>query len=229
MQSLVLIPGLLCDRRLWNSQIVGLSNSAEVLVADIAEQNTVSEMAAAVVEKAPEHFSLAGFSLGSQVALEIMRTSPHRVDRLALLSATRGGLLPPVETAIHQAIATIQQGDFEQYLEASYPSYVAPGRVQDKTLKRCFVEMARAVGVDAGLRQMRALLAVRPFTNLDQILCRTVVIGGREDHRTTPAAHQVLAQQIPGSELEMVDDAGHFTPLEQPEIVTALLQRWMTV
>src|ERR1700677_3773398 len=106
MQSLVLIPGLLCDRRLWNSQIVGLSNSAEVLVADIAKQNTVSEMAAAVVEKAPEHFSLAGFSLGSQVALEIMRTSPHRVDRLALLSATRGGLLPPVETAIHQAIAT---------------------------------------------------------------------------------------------------------------------------
>jgi pimeloyl-ACP methyl ester carboxylesterase len=230
MRSLVLIPGLLCDHRLWSSQIAGLSDSAEILIADITEQNTVSEMAAAVVEKAPEHFSLAGFSLGSQVALEIMRRSSHRVDRLALLSATRGGLPPAVETAIRQAIATIQQGNFEQHLEAVYPSYVAPGRVQDKILKRCFLEMARAVGMDAGLRQMRALLAVRrPFTNLDQILCPTVVIGGREDRRTTPAAHQALAQNIPGSELEMVDDAGHFSPLEQPGVVTALLQRWVTV
>jgi pimeloyl-ACP methyl ester carboxylesterase len=100
MRSLVLIPGLLCDHRLWNSQVVSLSGSAEILIADVTEQKTVSEMAAAVVEKAPEHFSLAGFSLGSQVALEIMRTSSHRVDRLALLSATRGGLLPAVETAI---------------------------------------------------------------------------------------------------------------------------------
>jgi hypothetical protein len=49
---------------LWNSQIVGLSGSAEILIADITEQRTVSEMAAAVVAKAPEHFSLAGFSLG---------------------------------------------------------------------------------------------------------------------------------------------------------------------
>jgi pimeloyl-ACP methyl ester carboxylesterase len=229
MRSLVLIPGLLCDHSLWNSQIVGLSGSAEILIADITEQRTVSEMAAAVVAKAPEHFSLAGFSLGSQVALEIMRTSSHRVDRLALLSATLGGLPPAVETAIHQAIATIQQGNFEQYLEAVYPSYVAPGRVQDKMLKSCFIEMAHAVGMDAGLRQMRALLAIRrSFTNLNQILCPTVVIGGREDRRTTPAAHQALAQQIPGSELEMVDDAGHFSLLEQPGVVTSLLQRWMT-
>jgi hypothetical protein len=54
MRSLVLIPGLLCDHRLWNSQIVGLSGSAEILIADITEQKTVSEMAAAVVEKAPD-------------------------------------------------------------------------------------------------------------------------------------------------------------------------------
>jgi len=96
-------------------------------------------------------------------------------------------------------------------------------------LKRCFIEMAQTVGQGAGLRQMRALLAiVTPLENLDQICCPTLVIGGREDHRTTPAAHEALAREIPGSTLEIIDDAAHFTPLEQPNMVTALLQRWMT-
>jgi pimeloyl-ACP methyl ester carboxylesterase len=55
-------------------------------------------MASAVLERSPERFALAGFSLGSQVALEIMRTGKSHVERLALLSATHGGLLPPVRT-----------------------------------------------------------------------------------------------------------------------------------
>jgi pimeloyl-ACP methyl ester carboxylesterase len=154
-------------------------------------------VASAVLERSPERFSLAGFSLGSQVALEIMRTGKSRVERLALLSATHGGLLPPVETAIHHAVETIESGGFGGYLEAVYPTYVAAARAKDPILKRRFFEMAQAVGQDAGLRQMRALLAIKePFPNLDQIHCPTVVIGGRDDRRTTPAAHAALAQEM---------------------------------
>ncbi len=225
---LVFIPGLLCDHRLWASQIA--PRPVEMTVADITAQPTLSGMAAAVLEKASAHFSLAGFSLGSQVALEIMRIAPARVERLALLSATHGGLPPSVEVAVRQAITTIQQGRLDQYLEAAYPSYVAATRVQDRALKRTFFEMAHAIGPDAGVRQMRALLSIPgPFTNLDQIRCPTLVIGGREDRRTTPSAHEALAREIPGSELAFVEDAAHFTPLEQPGVVTALFQRWLAL
>lgn len=198
-------------------------------MADITQQATISEMAAAILKIAPDQFSVAGFSLGSQVAIEIMRVAGNRVERLALLSATRGGLLPPVETAIRAAVATIEQGGFDQYLESVYPTYVAGRRAQDPALKKQFIEMARAVGQDAGLRQMRALLAIKaPFRNLYQIRCPTVLVGGREDRRTTPAAHHVLASEIPGSQLVIINDAGHFTPLEQPDVVTGVLQRWIT-
>jgi pimeloyl-ACP methyl ester carboxylesterase len=95
-------------------------------------------------------------------------------------------------------------------------------------LKRSIIDMARAVGPDAGLRQVRALLAIRePFTGLDRIHCPTVLIGGRGDHRTTPATHEALAQAIPGSALMIIDDAAHFTPLEQLRIVTEVLQHWI--
>ena len=229
MSSLVLIPGLLCDQRLWSDQVFALSKHAEVSVADITAHPTISELATDILEKAPRQFSLAGFSLGSQVALEIMRVAKERVDRLALLSATHGGLMPAVETAIRCAIALIEEEGLDPYLEIAYPTYVTRSRANDPRLKQVFVDMAHAVGEDAGLRQMRALLAIRtPFGDLDEIRCPTLIVGGREDQRTTPAAHELLKQEIPASELVIIDDAGHFSPIEQPHEVTQVLCDWIT-
>jgi len=229
MQRLVLIPGLLCDERLWDEQIAPLAERAEISVADITGQSTIAEMGAAVLKQPAQSFCLAGFSLGSQVALEIMRVCPERVERLALLSATHGGLLPAVEAAIRQAVEVIEREGLDCYLEQVYPSYVAPARVNDESLKRTFMEMGRRVGKDAGVRQMHALLSIKaPFRNVEQIRCPTLILGGREDRRTTPEAHQLLNEEIRGSQLVMVEGAGHFTPLEQPGMVTGALQRWMT-
>jgi len=230
VSALILIPGLLCDQTLWTAQIEGLKRQANITVADITKQRTIADMAADILGSAPARFCLVGFSLGSQVALEIMHLARERVERLALLSATHGGLPPNVRGAIRRAVAALEQGKFDQYLEEAYPTYVAARRVDDAELKRTFVSMAHTVGVQAGLLQMKALLAIgNPFTDLEQIRCPTVIVGGREDHRITPAAHQLLAQEIPGSELLIIDEAGHFTPLEQPGKVTAALQYWLTM
>jgi pimeloyl-ACP methyl ester carboxylesterase len=229
MTSIVLIPGLLCNQDLWRSQAVVLGCHGDIVVADLTTQATIFEMASAVLDAAPEHFSLAGFSLGSQVALEIMSIAGERVERLALLSATHGGVLPPVEKAICDAIEIIETGDFNGYLEAAYPTYVSASRISDPMLKQCFIDMAHAVGKDAGLRQMRALLQIKSsFSGLGQVGCPTLIIGGRDDRRTTPAAHEALAKEIPGSQLVMVDDAAHFTPLEQPGVVTEWMERWIS-
>jgi pimeloyl-ACP methyl ester carboxylesterase len=228
MAMLILIPGLLCNETLWRAQLQGLGGSAQITVADITMQTTVSDMAAAVLQSAPKRFSLAGFSLGSQVALQIMEQARERVDRLALLSATHGGLTRLAEGALQQALATLDEDNFDRYLEQAYPTYVAPSRANDVELKRVFVEMAHAVGVEAGRRQINALLGItHPFANLNAIRCPTVLIGGSEDRRTPPATHQALANEIPGAELVIVEGSGHFTPIEQPDVITTVLRDWI--
>ena len=227
MTTLVLIPGLLCDHRLWESQIAGLGTVAKVQVADIRRSSTISDMAESVLNDAPDRFSLAGFSLGSQMALEIMRIAAKQVERLALLSATRGGLLPATEEAIRQAIDIVEQCGLEHYLNDAYPTYFA--EAARPALKRLFVEMGLTVGTAGGLRQMRALLKIRnPFANLDRIHCPTLILGGEQDRRTTPEAHRALASEIPGSELLMIEGAAHFTPIEKPAPVTSALRYWLT-
>ncbi len=96
----VLIPGLLCDSRLWHHQIDGLKKHESL--------------------SAPARFALAGFSLGTQVALEILRLAKERVYRLAPLSATRGGVPTAVEAAIRRAVA----------IEAAYPTHFAASRLE---------------------------------------------------------------------------------------------------
>jgi len=226
--ALVLVPGVLCDQRLFASQIAGLSELAECTVADITHQDSVEAMAQAVLATAPERFCLAGFSLGSQVALEIMQLAPERVERLALLSATHGGLLPASAAAFRASLDPIEHGGFEPYLEKLFPVYFTERDTQNPELKRLFTDMAHTVGQEAGLRQMRALLAVTaPFRNLDRIHCSTIIIGGAEDHRTTWEAHEQLAREIPHSKLVKVEDSAHFTTLEQPEAVTQTLRQWL--
>jgi pimeloyl-ACP methyl ester carboxylesterase len=228
MTSLLLIPGVLCDERLFAHQIADLGSQAAISVANITQQSSVEEMALAVLATAPERFCLGGFSLGSQVALEIMQIAADRVERLALLSATHGGLLPASEIAFRKALEPIEHGGFQQYLDDVFPRYFTDRDAQNPDLKRIFMDMAHTVGQEAGLRQMRALLGVHsPFRNLDRIRCRTFIIGGAEDHRTTYEAHQILSQEISGSELVRVEDSAHFTTLEQPKAVSEALQRWL--
>lgn len=228
-ETLLLIPGLLCDERLWRKQIDGLGNCFQIVVADVTRHESVCEMAQAVIDRAPQSFCLAGFSLGSQVALEIVGMAKERVEKLALLSATNRGLLPPVRAAIENAIATIEEGRFDDYLEQAYSSYVHPLRAGDVVLRRTFTEMARVVGPEAGIRQMRALLSIRaPFTHLDQIDCPTAIIAGEGDQRTPPAAHLELAREIRNSVLTIIPDSGHFTPIEQPDGVTEAMRAWLT-
>ena len=85
------------------------------------------------------------------------------------------------------------------------------------------------LGRTLGLRQIHVLLTVRtPFGDLDQIRCPTLIVGGREDQRPTPTAHELLKQEIVGSELVIVEGAGPFSPIEQPQAVAQVLCDWIS-
>jgi pimeloyl-ACP methyl ester carboxylesterase len=52
---------------------------------------------------------------------------------------------------------------------------------------------------------------------LGRIRVPTVVIAGRDDRIIPPHNSEILAQRIPGSELVLLEGAGHAFPLERPD------------
>lgn len=68
-------------------------------------------------------------------------------------------------------------------------------------------------------------MAARPATTdvLGSITVPTLVITGEEDAVTGPEVGRDLAAGIPGARFLLVEEAGHLSNLEQPEIVNEAL------
>jgi len=82
----------------------------------------------------------------------------------------------------------------------------------------------RDVGVDAALRQIRAIIGRADHREmLARLELPTLVLCGRVDQVTPLALSREAAALIPGARLHIIEGAGHWTPLEQPDIVAEQL------
>ncbi len=63
-QSLILVPGLICDDEVWAYTQTHLSDVADCRTVPADEADTMQGLARAVLDSAPERFAIAGFSLG---------------------------------------------------------------------------------------------------------------------------------------------------------------------
>ena len=86
---LVLLPGLLNTRRVFDHQVEALADVASFTIPELWHHDTMAAMAEATLAVAPPSFALCGFSMGGYVAFEIFRRAPERVERIALMDLTK--------------------------------------------------------------------------------------------------------------------------------------------
>ncbi len=229
-EPLVLVPGLLCDAHLWQLQVEGLADSADIWICDHTRSDTMAGVAADVLADAPfSNFALAGLSMGGYVALEIMRQAPQRITRLALLDTAATGELPEQTRKRMALIALAQHGKFSDVTDALLPLLIHPVRLGEKALADTIKSMACNVGSDAFVRQENAIMS-RPdsLALLAAIACPTLVLCGRQDALTPLARHEEMAAGIKNARLEVIEDCGHLSTLERPAEVNAALRRWLS-
>lgn len=226
--ALILLPGLLCDRALWEPQIAALGDLADPSVGDLTSADSMAGMAEAVLSAAPPQFALAGLSMGGYVAFEIMRRAPGRVLRLALLDTSARADTPEQTQARHDLIALAHRGDFRGVTPRLLPRWVHPSRVNDPTLVETVTTMTRRVGREAFVRQQTAIMN-RPDSRPDlaAIDCPTLVLCGHEDQSTPVDRHREIAADIASARLVVVPECGHLSTLERPEIVNRELRAWL--
>ena len=226
---LVLVPGLLCDRALWQHQAVHLSDIAEIKVADVTGHDSMAAMAEAVLSQAPPgKFALAGLSMGGYVSLEIMRRAPERVFRLALLDTSARKDTEEQRQRRLAFISQCEQGDFKGVTNRLLPFLIHPDRLGDKALVEEIMAMSQRVGRDAYLREQKAIMS-RPDSRprLGEIRVPTLVLVGRQDALTPFEVHQELASRISRAKFVAIEDCGHMSPMERPEAVTAVMRYWL--
>jgi pimeloyl-ACP methyl ester carboxylesterase len=227
--TLVLLPGLLNTRRVFEQQIEALSDIADCVVPELWRHDTIGAMADAALALAPPTFALAGFSMGGYVAFEILRRATQRVERLALMDTQA---TPDSAESTKRRRALLEQikiGRFHGVQRTLLPQLVHSRRINDATISQPIFDMAQEIGADGFVREQRAIIdradSRRMLVDID---IPTVVIVGRQDQVTPLPRSEEMAADIADSRLVVLEECGHMSPLEQPAEVTAALRRWLS-
>ena len=225
---LYLLAGLLCDDTTFEKQRAALADEFDTRVVSFAGLDSMTAMAEKVFANAPERFSVCGFSMGGRVAMRMFAMAPERIARLCLLDT---GMPPaaPGEAEARQVLVDLAYAKgMEALCDAWLPPMVHPARRGDAAFMAPLRAMVLRATPEIFEGQVRALLGrpdARPYLPLIKV--PTLVAVGRQDEWSNVASHQEFAAMIPGARLEVIEDSGHFTPVEQPEALTRLLRAWM--
>jgi pimeloyl-ACP methyl ester carboxylesterase len=227
-KTLVLLPGLLNTRRLFEHQIAALSDAADCIVPELWHYDTMAAMAEAALAAAPPRFALAGFSMGGYVCFEILRRAAERVDRLALIDTQAVADTAEATARRHGLIEQTRIGRFHGVQPALLPQIVHASHLDNPAVTQPILDMAKEIGAEGFVREQTAIMA-RPDSRslLVDIEVPTVVIVGRQDQATPLARAQEMAADISTSRLVVIENCGHMSPLEKPGEVTAELRRWL--
>ena len=228
-QAVVFLPGLLCDAQLWRPQVDGLAGQIRPWIAGLGRDDTMAGMARRVLAEAPfGRFALCGLSMGGYVALEIMRQAPQRIERLALLDTQAVSETPEARERRVALIALAERGEFPQVIERLLPLEIHAPRLADDRLVAVIRSMASNTGLEAYLRQQRAIMQ-RPdsIPTLAEIACPTLVLCGEHDQLTPRARHVEMADAIRGAALVVLRECGHMSTLERPEETNRALAGWL--
>ncbi|WP_366658401.1 alpha/beta fold hydrolase [Fodinicurvata sp. EGI_FJ10296] len=226
MTPLVLIPGMMCDARMWGdipTHLPALVHHALPTGAD-----SMAGLAARILHDAPDRFALAGLSMGGIVAMEMLAQAADRITRLALLdtnpcaeaSAVQSRRGPQIDRALSGGLDHVMRDEMK-------PNYLAEGPQRGPILDLC-MDMALAVGPQVFRDQS---VALRDRADRQQALAAfkgpALVLMGEDDRLCPRDRHERMHALMPQSRFVMVPGAGHLPPLEQPQATEQALRHWL--
>jgi pimeloyl-ACP methyl ester carboxylesterase len=236
---LLLIQGLGYGRWSWAPIVPALAERYRVLWFDnrgIGDSDkpegpyTAKLMAADALqvldEAGIERAHVLGASLGGMIAQEVAVLAPARVDKLVLCCTTPGGP------------ATVPMPEVTVRLFTEAPT-LAP----EVALRR-FVENALAADASAELiQELYDLRVANPpdpagwqaqaaaglgFTGVEGTIdAPTLIVTGTEDNVVDPQNSDVLAERIPGAEVQRIENAGHLFFWEQPDAFVRIISEFL--
>lgn len=222
--TLYLLSGTLCDERFWQHQLEHLGDLATLTVPDLTQHDDITALARDLLNEAPESFSVAGFSMGGIIAQELLKQAPERIEKLALIG-TSTGKLEARKRSLFQTWHNATQHDFEQTLN-TLPNWIHP---ENKAAAPLVTQMGQEMGLEVFRRQGGILLSQRNDNPevAKNFTKPTLIIHGEDDPASAVQGNIDMAKLFPKARRIKLPNCGHYTSLEKPDAVTALLAYWL--
>ena len=237
--ALVLLHAWPLDARMWKSQIAALGGEGLVIAPHLpgfgnepAAAPSLDEwarrLAVALRKQGVDSAVVAGCSMGGYVALALLRVDPSMLAGIALVDSRAAADTPAVSAARAATIDRIQRGGDTRFLVKDAPTALSSATRLGKPDVVAAVRAMVADGQPAALIAAYRAIGARP--DMTAALAATsvplTVIAGTDDPMIPIDEARALAASIPRATFTPVPDAGHISPMENPEVVTGALREF---
>lgn len=245
--ALVFVHGFACSLEDWNAQIEFFSASREVLACDLRAHGRTpgrphecsiehygGDVAALIGNLDLKNAVLVGHSMGCRVVLEAARLDPERVAGIVLVDGSRQGLGDP-QAAERNARAAIEANGYAAFMRPFFEAMFLESSPLSRTVVERALRLPAEVGtallprmarwdagsMDAALEGVRAPVLAVQSTYLNTERQRVAMRPGD----TTPWL-ELLRRTVKDLRIEILAGIGHFSQLEAPERLNALIAQF---
>lgn len=231
--AIILLHGFPFNRTMWREQIEFLSaRSFRVVAPDLRglgenksddEVTTMADMArdvAALMEQLKiDRATICGLSMGCYVAFEFIHLFPARVRALVLCGPRALGPDDAERKSREEQAQRVLAEGMQLGVASISTMLLAQKTVTEKPEVVARVsEMVLQTDPRGAAAAQRGMAARRDYSNdLANITVPALIIAGREDGVRKPEDAEFIHRGIRGSQLLVIDDAGHLMNMEQPE------------
>jgi pimeloyl-[acyl-carrier protein] methyl ester esterase len=244
--DLVLLHGWGLNVRVWDGLVQELRGRFRLIAVDLPGhgksawtpgRNTPAEQAwllHSTLTPISNRYSLMGWSLGGQIALDLAAAMPARIDKLVLVATTPRFVAAAdwpygMKLDVITKMATQLREDYQQtvrdFLELQVRGSMDGTSVVDQMRHALAVHgEAKPEALEAGLNTL-ATSDLRP--TLPHVLTPTLVIAGQNDRITAPGASRVLAAALPDARYVEMRRAAHAPFLSHRQEFIAVLEPFL--
>lgn len=240
--AVVLLHGYPFNRTLWREQTEFLRQRNRVITPDLRGHGesivtpgaaTMESMARDVADLL-DHLkigraTIGGLSMGGYVALAFYRLFSSRVRALVLADTRAQGDTEENKKTRAKLAEQARSEGMEGIADGMLPKLFAPETVAQRPeiVKRVREMMVQTPpeGAAAALAGMAERQDQRPF--LSRIVVPTLIIVGRQDAITPLEDSEGMHNAIVGSQLKVIEGAGHVSNLERPEEFNEALSKFL--
>lgn len=242
-QTVVLSHGLLLDYTMFAPQWDLLTEDFHVVAYDHRGQgrsgnppegedlDTLCNDAADFITalgRGPVHF--VGMSMGGMVGMRLAARFPQLLRSLVLIDSSAQPEPPGQRLRFGLMCALVPLLGVRRFVSQVMALMFAPATQRDPGKQALLARWReKLAGLPPGIvRQVRGVMRRRDISGeLGGIRCPTLVVFGAEDVLTPADCSWRIATRIPSADVLRVENAGHCSNLEQPEVVNRALSAFL--
>ncbi len=242
-KTVVLLHAFPLSRAMWKPQIAALTSERCRLIIpdlrgfgethDFSDINSMEDMSGDVAGLLDalkiERAVIIGLSMGGYVAFEFLKLLPEKIAALVFCDTHAGNDSEVTRSSRFELIEKIQKEGADVLIDELLPKLISEDTKENKKeLVESLEEMFRAADAKAAIAALRGM-AQRADNNhlLERISVPTQLIFGEEDKVTNLEMAYKMRDRIPNASLSVIESAGHYSNLEQPERFNSVLTNFI--